>query len=420
MYEKITLPNGVRIVHESVPSVRSCALGFWVGTGSRHETAAMSGASHFIEHMVFKGTHTRSARDLARIMDGIGGQINAFTTKECTCFHGRCLDTHLPVMRDVLCDMFFNARFDETDVANERGVIFEEIDMYRDSPEDYLSDVLAAAVFKGCALSRPILGKKSTLERMTGKTLREYMLARYGAERVVVALAGSYPASEIDALCQVFSAIPPSREDAFTPAKYTPAVVARKKPFEQNHFKLAFPGVPATDPDRFAMQLLSDILGGGMSSRLFQTVREERGLCYSIYSYGSSYIDTGLLCVYTATNRETEAQALSLIVEEIKKIKEDGVTPEELDRAREQVKANVLMGLESTGNRMNRLGRNELYFGRVPDPEEIIAEYDAVTPERVYELARRTFDFAQASFCAVGKTESADVYKARLAELAET
>ncbi|HHT17017.1 MAG TPA: insulinase family protein [Papillibacter sp.] len=418
MYEKITLPNGVRLLHEHIPHVRSCALGLWVGTGSRYENAGLSGASHFIEHMVFKGTHTRTAAELARMMDGIGGQINAFTTKECTCFHGRSLDLHLPEMRDVLCDMFFNARFDESDVTSERGVILEEIDMYRDSPEDLVSEYLSSAVYKGSALARPILGKKSTLQRMTGQSLKAYMQEQYSAERIVVALSGSYPASEIDALCQLFSAIPSGGKNTFTPAKYTPSFSARRKSFEQNHLKLAFPGLCITDPDRYAMQLLSDILGGGMSSRLFQSVREERGLCYSIYSYGAAYIDTGLLCVYTALGRETEQEALSLIVEELRKLKTDGVTQDELTRAREQVKANVLMGLESTNVRMNRLGRGELFYGRVPEPDEIIAAYDAVTPQRIYELAQRTFDFSQASFSAVGKTEPVEVYQNRLMELA--
>lgn len=418
MYEKITLPNGVRILHEHIPHVRSCALGLWVGTGSRYENAGMNGASHFIEHLVFKGTQSRTAAELARMMDGIGGQINAFTTKECTCFHGRSLDLHLPELRDVLCDMFFNARFDESDVVSERGVILEEIDMYRDTPEDLVSERLSAAVFRGSALARPILGKKPTLERMTGQSLKAYMKAQYGAERIVVALSGSYPASEVDALCRLFAAAEPGEKSTFTPAKYTPSFTALRKSFEQNHLKLAFPGVSVTDPERFTLQLLSDILGGGMSSRLFQTVREERGLCYSVYSYGSSYIDTGLLCVYTALGRETEAEALALIVQEIKKMKKDGVTDEELRRAREQVKANVLMGLESTNTRMNRLGRGELYFGHVMEPDEIIAAYDAVTPERIYALAQRTFDFSQASFSAVGKTEAAESYQDRLMALA--
>ena len=415
MYEKIVLSNGVRILHEYIPHVRSASLGLWVGTGSRYEDTPMSGASHFIEHMLFKGTQTRTAAELAGIMDAIGGQTNAFTTKECTCYHGRVLDMHLPRLTDVLSDMLFNSRFDEADVQNERGVILEEIDMYEDTPEDLSAERLSSAVFGGNSLARPILGKKSTLGKMTGASLRQYMAVHYRPDSVVVALSGSYKPEDIDRLRDVFSAMPTGGQNTFKSAAYTPAFTVRRKSLEQNHLSIAFPGVSVTDGSRFVLQLLSDILGGGMSSRLFQTVRETRGLCYSVYSYGSSYIDTGLFSIYTALSRETEREALSVITAEIRKFKADGVTEEELSRAREQVKANVLMGLESTSTRMNRLGRNELYFGSVPEPDEIIARYDAVTADDIQKLSQRCLDFAQASFSAVGRVESADAYRELLA-----
>jgi predicted Zn-dependent peptidase len=307
MYEKITLPNGVRIVHENIPYVRSAALGIWVGTGSRYEKARMSGASHFIEHMLFKGTQTRSAADLADIMDGIGGQVNAFTTKECTCFHGRVLDTHLDQLTDVLCDMFFNSRFDEGDVKNERGVILEEIDMYRDTPEDLASERLQTAVYKGFSLSRPVLGTKAALGKMTGEALREHMAGHYRPRAVVVALSGSYKPADIERLKARFADMGAGGEKSFKPAAYTPSFLVKRKSLEQNHLMLTFPGLGITDERRYTLQLLSDILGGGMSSRLFQTVREQRGLCYSVYTYGYSYLDTGLFAVYTALGRENGA-----------------------------------------------------------------------------------------------------------------
>lgn len=415
MYEKIVLPNGVRILHEYIPYVRSVSLGIWVGTGSRYEDARMSGASHFIEHMLFKGTETRSAAELAGIMDAIGGQTNAFTTKECTCFHGRVLDTHLPQLTDVLSDMFFHSKFDENDIQNERGVILEEIDMYEDTPEDLSAERLSSAVFKGCSLARPILGAKSTLGKMTGDSLRRYMAVHYRPDSVVVAVSGSYKPEDISRLCDIFSAMNRGGQNDFRGAAYTPAFTVRRKSLEQNHLSIAFPGVSVTDNRRFTLQLLSDILGGGMSSRLFQTVREKRGLCYTIYTYGSSYIDTGLFSIYTALSRETEREAIAMIVGEIRKLKTDGVTQEELIRAREQVKANVLMGLESTSTRMNRLGRNELYFGTVPEPDEIIARYDAVTAEDIQKLAEYCLDFGQLSFSAVGKVAAADAYRELLA-----
>lgn len=411
MYEKIVLPNGVRILHEHIPHVRSVSLGIWVGTGSRYESAGMNGASHFIEHMLFKGTENHTAAELAGIMDGIGGQINAFTTKECTCFHGRVLDTHLEQLTDVLCDMFFNSTFNEADVGSERGVILEEIDMYADTPEDLATERLSSAVFKGFSLARPILGKKSTLQKMTGSNLKEYMRAHYCPDAIVIAISGSYTLSDIARLEERFSVMEKIVHPNFTKAEYTPSFTVKRKSLEQNHLNIAFPGVSATDNSRFTLQLLSDILGGGMSSRLFQTVRETRGLCYSVFTYGSSYMDTGLFSIYTALGCETEQEAMKVIVEEIKRFKDYGVTPSELQRAREQVKANVLMSLESTNARMNRLGRGALYFGRVLEPDEIIASYDRVTAEDVQKLSQSCLDFEKISFSAVGRVSETDIYR---------
>lgn len=411
MYEKIVLENGIRIVYENIPYVRSAALGIWVKTGSRYETASENGASHFIEHMVFKGTQSRTAADIASLMDGIGGQINAFTTKECTCFYGRVLDTHLHQFTDILCDMFFNSRFSEDDVENERGVILEEIDMYEDSPEDLVVEQLFSAVFKGSSLARPILGKKASLSKMTGEFLHEYMQTHYCPDDVVIALSGKFSAQDIAYLQEKFASMPRRKSKKFAPAHYTPSFKLKRKSIEQNHLCLAFPGISIGAEERYAMQLLSSILGGGMSSRLFQNVRENRGLCYSIYSFGSSYEDIGLLAVYTALGRDTEMQAIEVIKEEILKLKENGVSEEELIRAREQVKANALMGLESTNARMNRLGKNELYLHYVPDMDEAIQAYDSVTVQDIKQLAAQYFDFSQVSFGAVGRVSPEEEYR---------
>ena len=411
MYEKITLPNGVRIIYEHIPHVRSAALGIWIGTGSRHEKAPQSGVSHFIEHMLFKGTNTRTAAELADLMDSIGGRTNAFTTKECTCYYGHVLDTHLELLSEVLCDMLFNSKFDEADITNERGVIFEEIDMYNDSPDDLVAERLSASIFKGSSLARPILGKKSTLENMTGESLKDYLSANYFAGNIVIALSGSFSQSDVTRLSEFFSNTPSGKKNKLTAVKYTPSFIAKRKSIEQNHLCLGFPGLSVSDGDRYACQLMSSILGGGMSSRLFRKVREERGLCYSVYSYSSSYIDTGVFNIYTALGKDSEQEALSVITDEIKKFKDKGVTSDELDRAREQVKANVLMGLESTGSRMNRLGRSELFLGSVTDTDELIAEYDKVTAEDLRVLAGRYLDFSKMSFSAVGRTDSAEQYR---------
>lgn len=414
MFEKITLPNGVRILTEPVPYVRSAALGIWVGTGSRHEKAGESGAAHFIEHMLFKGTETRTAGDLAGEMDAIGGQVNAYTTKECTCFYGRVLDTHLPQCTDILCDMFFHSRFDEGDTAVERGVILEEIGMYEDNPEDLCAERLAAAVFRGASLARPILGKRATLEKMDGAYLRSYMQRHYQPGCIVVALAGSYRNADVEELKARFSTLVPGPLPAGKPAGYTPAVTVKKKAIEQNHLTLAFPGLSFAAEGRFTLQLLSSILGGGMSSRLFQQVRERLGLCYCVYSYGACHEDTGYVGIYTALGRETERQALETICQIIQDFASHGPTQAELDRAREQSKANVLMGLESTQARMSSLGRGELLLGEVLDEDQVIARYDAVTCEGVRTMAQRLFDFRQSSLSAVGRVGSVEDYQSLL------
>ena len=411
MHTKITLKNGTRIIYEKVPGVRSVSLCIWVATGSRYESAAENGSSHYIEHMVFKGTETRSAEDLACEMDALGGQINAFTTKECTCFYGKVLDKHLGRLADVLCDMLFNSRFDESDVENERGVISEEIDMYADAPEDLVSERLASAVFKGSALARPVLGTKRTLSALTGERLRSYMATHYTGPSVVVSLSGSFTKADIEDLMKRFSQLPFGVRKPPQTAEYSPAFTSKRKPIEQNNLCLGFPGITDDDERRYAFSLMSNILGGGMSSRLFQSVRESRGLCYSVYSYTSSYSDTGLFAIYTALNPDTEREALSLIVSELDRFRSDGVTASEVDRVREQAKANLLMSLESTSSRASRLGRNELLLGYIPDMDSIIDAYDRVTADEIRELSREFIDFSRLSFSAVGRVGTADKYR---------
>ena len=406
-----TLPNGVRLVTEHIQTVRSAALGIWVGGGSREEEGAESGAAHFIEHMLFKGTARRTAQDIARETDAIGGQMNAFTTKECTCFYGRVLDDHLPQALDILYDMVYHSSFTQEAVEIERGVILEEIDMYEDTPDDLCAEKLAAQVFQGSPLARPILGAKETLEGMTGDFLRDSHRRHYEGHNTVVALAGSFSPAILDDLRQRFSRLPAGQPRPLVPAAYTPGFVATAKPIEQNHLTLAFPGLDYNSPRRFALQLLSSILGGGVSSRLFQTVREQQGLCYSIYSYGAGHADTGLFCLYTALNRDTEAKALATIRQVVDQLRQEGPTQEELTRAREQSKANVMMGLESTQSRMSHAGRSLLFSGEILTPEQIIAAYDAVTREDVIALAQDLFRWDQASLSAVGQVRTPQEYQ---------
>ena len=414
MYEKITLPNGARIVFERMEGVRSVSLGIWVGAGSRFERAEEGGSAHFIEHMLFKGTETRTAAQLAEEADALGGQLNAYTTRDNTCFYTRVLDTHLPRAAEVLADMFFRSRFDEADVENEKGVIGEEIDMYEDTPEDVAAENLLAGCFPG-ALGRPVLGTEETLAGLSGRSLRAFMERTYTAPRIAVALAGSFTDADVDAVARIFAQMPPAEHTEPERSAYAPCLTLREKAVEQNQLVLGFPGLETASEERFAMQLFSNILGGSSSSRLFQTVREKHGLCYSIYSFTAGYQDTGLFAVALAANRQSERRALGLTIDELRRIRDDGVTAAELGRAREQVTASILMSLESSASRMNRLGYGELFLpGGALTPDELIERYEAVTLADVRSLAQRTLDFRRASLSAVGRVADGEEYRAAL------
>ena len=410
MYQELTLPNGARLLMEEIPGSRSAALGFFVGVGSRHEEPRENGVAHFIEHMLFKGTTRRTAAQLAMDMDAIGGQINAYTTKEHTCFYARSLDTHLDRSLDILSDMLFCSKFDQADVDTERGVILEEIGMYEDTPEDLVSERLSAAVYKGTPLARPILGTQSTLTGMTGEWLSQWQRDRYRPGVMVAALAGRFSQAQVDHLTDCLSALTPGQPLPKRQAVYHPAVTVRKKAIEQNHLILAFPALTYLDERRPQILLLNSLLGGGCSSRLFQEVREKRGLCYTVYSYVSDHADTGFLGVYTAANKDQERQAMDTVRAVVSELAEHGPTQEELDRVREQAKANLLMGTESIQSRMSHLGTSALLYGKVREVDEILSLYDAVTREQLQALAGDIFQMEQASFSAVGRVASAQDY----------
>ena len=414
MYHTITLPNGVRILTEAVPAVRTAAIGIFIGTGSRHETAAQSGAAHFLEHMAFKSSEHRTTDELARLIDRLGGHVNAYTTKESTCFYARCLDDRLEQVVGMLCDMLFGCSFLQTEVDTERGVILEEIGMYKDEPEDLVAERLAAAVYRGSSLARPILGTKKTLETMDGEWLRRYRDEHYRPDRIVVSLAGSFTRAVVDELKARLSVLSAAPAPALKPAVYQSAITVRRKATEQNHLIVAFPALSYLDERRYTMHLLSSVLGGGVSSRLFQEVREKRGLCYSVYSYIANHEDTGLLGLYTALSPETEGEALAALCRVTAELAEHGPRPEELERAREQVKVNVLMDLESTRARMSRMGNAMLLQGKVISADEILAAYNAVTAEHMRTLAGELFDFSRASLSAVGRVGTEEHYRAVL------
>lgn len=410
MIEKIVLQNGVRILAERIDHVRSASVGIWVGSGSRHEPQSKNGISHFIEHMVFKGTSTRSASDIAAEMDGIGGQVNAFTTKECTCFYARALDSHLSIAVDVLCDMLLNSKMDDADVSNELGVILEEIDMYEDTPDDLVMERLFQEVYRGTQLGQPVIGCYDTLKEMRGADLSEYMHNNYSPQCIVVAISGSFSSSDIELIKEKFAGLKQTPAPVQRPASYNIGFTVCQKPIEQNHLCIAFPSIPAASDDRHALKVFSAILGGGMSSRLFQSVREEHGLCYSIYTYTVAHNDTGVFGIYLALGSDTEENALKLTRDVVRRFYIDGPTVSELERAREQLKANVLMSMESMTTRMNHIARSEMLIGRIPSQDEIIESYNLVTRDRVMSLAREILQFDKTSFSAVGSVKTAEQY----------
>ena len=409
MYQEIIRPNGARLLMEEVPGARSAALGFFVGAGSRHETAAENGSAHFIEHMLFKGTARRTAADIAMDMDAIGGQINAYTTKENTCFYSRSLDRHLDRALDILSDMLFHSKFAQEDVETERGVILEEIGMYEDTPEDLVAERLSAAVYKGTALARPILGTQATLSNMTGESLKHWQKTHYRAGNMVAALAGSYTQPQVDEILSLLDTLEPGTIEQ-TPAKYKAAVTSRRKNMEQNHLILAFPAMDYLDPRRYQLLMLNSLLGGGCSSRLFQQVREQRGLCYSVYSYVADHEDVGLNGIYTAVNPEQEGETLAIIRSILEDLAEHGPTQEELDRVREQATAGLLLGSESIQSRMSHLGNAALLYRKVLEVDEIIERYNAVSREQLRTLAGEMFNWNNASLSAVGKVKTIAEY----------
>ena len=418
MYEIITMPNGVRLVFERMSGVRSASVGIWVGVGSRLERHGEEGSAHFIEHMLFKGTVKSSAAKLAGRMDAIGGQINAFTSRENTCFYARVLDSHLHEAVGILTEMFFDSLFDESEVLNEREVILDEIDMYRDTPEDLVVEQLLGKCLSG-SLGKPVLGNAASLKKITGSSLRVFKDNEYTPDRVLVSLCGNFDDTVLDHLQSRFSAMMPRTiHRSGRKSAYKPACVFRRRSTEQNHFCLMWPGLSADSEDRFSWQVMSMILGGGMSSRLFQKVREENGLCYSIGSFTSSFSDAGLFGISTAVSRDTEEKALALICSEINRFREDGIGKEELDRARELIKSSVILSLESTSSRMNRLGSSVLALGRCLTADEIIDRFNSVTADSVYEITRKTFTDSDISISAVGRLSSdTDRYRTLLGSL---
>lgn len=392
MVEKHTSKNGLRIVLENIPSIRSVTIGIWVLTGSRNETEANNGISHFLEHMFFKGTNTRSAQDIAEAFDSIGGQVNAFTSKEYTCFYARVLDTHKEYALEILADMFFNSSFDEEEMEREKKVVFEEIKMYEDTPDDIVHDLLAKASFGDHPLGYPILGTEDHLKTFKPETLRNYIKEQYTPENVVISVAGNVDDSFIRVIEGYFGDFQSNNKRvAIIKPTFLVNSIERHKDTEQAHLCLGFNGLPVGDEDVYSLIIMNNVLGGSMSSRLFQEIREKQGLAYAVFSYHSSFLDNGLLTIYAGTGKDQLPLLRDTVNQTVDELIKTGLTDKELNNSKEQLKGNVMLSLESTNSRMSRNGRNELLLKRHRTLDEMIHEIDAVNQESVQHVIKKVF-----------------------------
>ena len=415
---KEVLPNGLVILTEPMPHVHSVSVGIWLRTGSRREPPALNGISHFIEHMVFKGTARRTAEEIAREVDAIGGMLDAFTSKEMVCFNARVLGEHLPKVFDVLADLVLEPKFANEDIAREQSVVLEEIRMTQDNPEDLVHELYTQNFWSAHALGRPILGTPETVSSFTRATLQDWFRRSYAPDHLVITAAGNLTHAQLVGLVsERFAHLAPAADDFADPApEPAPHITLRTKhELEQVHLCLGVAALPMTDRRRFAVSVLNTVLGGGMSSRLFQNIREKQGLVYAIFSEMNSYRDAGTMSVYAGTSLETTGQVVRSVLEEFRRIKDEPVGAEELRRAKDHLKGAMLLALESTGQRMNSLARYHLYFNRYFTPGELIALLEAVTAEEVQQLAREFFQPQRVAASVVGNLDGFHLTREQLA-----
>jgi predicted Zn-dependent peptidase len=396
---RTVLPGGLRVVTETMPTVRSAAVGIWVGIGSRDEEIVDAGATHYLEHLLFKGTERRSALEISAALDAVGGDLNAFTSKEYTCYYARVLDSDLPLAVDVVSDMVTGSLIQEKDVEAERGVILEEIAMRDDEPSDLVHDEFSTALYGDAPLGRPILGTVESINSLTAASIAHYYRERYLPPKLVVAVAGNVDHDEVvrhvDKAFEgtlVRDGQPSPPRIGGTGATPNPGVRLIRRRTEQANLILGTIGVCRTDERRFALGVLNSALGGGMSSRLFQEVREKRGLAYSVYSYTSQYSDTGTFGVYAGCQPGKIDEVLTICREEVAKVADRGLTDEELARGKGQLRGSMVLGLEDTGSRMSRIGKSELVYEELLSVDEVLAKIDAVSLDDIREIARSVLD----------------------------
>lgn len=394
LYQKAVLHNGIRIVTEKIPYLRSVSIGIWINSGSRDEEDINSGISHFLEHLAFKGTEKRSARQIAFEMDSIGGQIDAFTSREYTCYSAKVLDEHLPVAIDLLSDILLNSTLKPADIDKERQVILEEFKFVEDNPADYIYDLLYQSVWSSHPLGRSILGNHESIEKIDRNKLVTHLDNHYIPKNIIIAAAGNIDERRLNELLE--NAFGSLNKNASSSREAPPEIkrnfIVKERELEQVHFCLGTKGLRSADENRFEGYLLNTILGGSMSSRLFQKIREDYGLAYSIHSFISPYADTGLLGIYAGTSAEFFEKVLKMSLEEFKLLMTVKVSADELKKAKEQLKGNLMLSLESSSSRMNQLAKQEMYFERFFSLDEIIDEIEKVTEEKIQRLANRLLD----------------------------
>ncbi|MGH4119922.1 M16 family metallopeptidase [Clostridium sp.] len=406
MYNLFKLNNGLRVVVENIEYVNSVSVGLWVENGSRNENVINSGISHFIEHMFFKGTSSRTAKQISEAVEDVGGQLNAFTGKEATCFYIKALDTHLELSLDILSDMLFNSNFSEDEIEKEKGVIVEEIKMSEDSPEDVLIDLHTKAIWDTDSISLPILGTSDTVGSFSRKTILDYIDAHYEPENLVISIAGKFDMKNIEKLLEKYFGDWNCKSKNIT--KYSSPKLFnqhffRKKDIEQLHISLGMPGVETGNDDTYALILLSNILGGGASSKLFQKVREELGVCYSIYSYISAFKNTGVVSIYAGVNPNQAKVAIDAIQDEVTKFSKIGIDNERLCKTKEQLKGGYILGLESTSSRMFSNGKSVMFLNKINTPKDVLRKIDEIDMSRVNNVMESTFKKGIINSAFVGK-----------------
>ncbi len=412
------LPNGLTIITEEMQHIRSVSIGIWVKSGSRDEDPQWNGISHFVEHMVFKGTKSRTAEDIARQVDSIGGNMDAFTAKECICFNVKVLDEHLPIAMDVLSDLVLNPIFDIKDIGRERGVILEEIKMDEDNPDYLVHEIFTQNFWKDHPLGKPILGTKDTVKRFEQPILFDYYGERFNPGNLVVCAAGHVDHRQFaDLVVEKFQDLKPRSNGYHTaPPKINPRIIMRnKKALEQVQICVGTPAYPLAHPKRYGSYILNTVLGGGMSSRLFQNVRERQGLVYAIYSDLNPYRDTGCLSIYAGTSRESAPKVVGSIVAELRRLKNDPVSEDELRRAKDQLKGSLMLSLESSTARMSNLARQEMYFDHFFGLDELIEKIEAVTAEDIRATAEEFFRQEMLAVTVLGNLNGLKISRDQLA-----